>query len=209
MISAPIRDMTGKELGTYEFEPSDLAPGINKQLLHDALVMYEANRRQGTSASKSRGMVKGSSKKLYRQKGTGRARAGNRRTPVRRGGGHAFAKVPRDWGYQMPKKAIRLATRMALLSKFQDGEAVVVDGLSVNEPKTRAVAGMLKSLGVDRQSCLLAISEYDANVWRSSRNIARLRVSPAADLNAYDLLCQKRLLITRDAIDRLRKQESE
>ena len=208
MISAPIRDMTGKEIGTYEFDPAELAPGINKQLLHDALVMYEANRRQGTSASKSRGMVKGSSKKLYRQKGTGRARAGNRRTPVRRGGGHAFAKVPRDWGYQMPKKAVRLATRMALLSKFQDGEAVVVDGLSVNEPKTRVVAGMLKSLGVGKQSCLLAISGYDAAVWRSARNIARLKVSPAGDLNAYDLLCQKRLLITRDAIDRLRKQES-
>lgn len=209
MISAPIRDMTGKELGTYEFDPAELAPGINKQLLHDALVMYEANRRQGTSATKSRGMVKGSSKKLYRQKGTGRARAGNRRTPVRRGGGHAFAKVPRDWSYRLPKKAVRLATRMALLSKFQDGEAVVVDGLSVNESKTRVVAGMLKSLGVGQQSCLLAISDYDANVWRSARNIAGLRVSPAADLNAYDLLCQKRLLITRDAIDRLRKQESQ
>jgi large subunit ribosomal protein L4 len=208
MISAPIRDMTGKELGTYEFDPAELAPGINKQLLHDALVMYGANRRQGTSASRSRGMVKGSSKKLYRQKGTGRARAGNRRTPIRRGGGHAFAKVPRDWGYQMPKKAVRLAMRMALLSKFQDGEAVVLDGLAVNDPRTRVVAGMLKSLGVERQSCLLAISEYDANVWRSARNIARLRVSPASDLNAYDLLCQKRLLITRDALDRLRKQES-
>jgi large subunit ribosomal protein L4 len=153
-------------------------------------------------------MVKGSSKKLYRQKGTGRARAGNRRTPVRRGGGHAFAKVPRDWGYRMPKKAVRLATRMALLSKFQDGEAVVVEGLSLSEPKTRIVAGMLRSLGVHQQSCLLAISEYDADLWRSARNIARLRVTPAADLNAYDLLCQKRLLITRDAIDRLRKQES-
>jgi large subunit ribosomal protein L4 len=200
--------MTGKELGTYEFDPSELAPGINKQLLHDAVVMYQANRRQGTSASKSRGMVKGSSKKLYRQKGTGRARAGNRRTPVRRGGGHAFAKVPRDWGYRMPKKAVRLATRMALLSKFQDGEAVVVEGLSLSEPKTRIVAGMLRSLGVHQQSCLLAISEYDADLWRSARNIARLRVTPAADLNAYDLLCQKRLLITRDAIDRLRKQES-
>lgn len=208
MISAPVCDMTGKELGTYEFDPSELAPGINKQLLHDAVVMYQANRRQGTSASKSRGMVKGSSKKLYRQKGTGRARAGNRRTPVRRGGGHAFAKVPRDWGYRMPKKAVRLATRMALLSKFQDGEAVVVEGLSLSEPKTRIVAGMLRSLGVHQQSCLLAISEYDADLWRSARNIARLRVTPAADLNAYDLLCQKRLLITRDAIDRLRKQES-
>lgn len=204
MISVPIRDMTGKEVGTYEFDPAELAPGINKQLLHDAVVMYEANRRQGTSATKSRGMVQGSSKKLYRQKGTGRARAGNRRTPVRRGGGHTFAKTPRDWGYRLPKKALRLATRMALLSKFQDGEAVVVDSLKLSEAKTRAVAGLLKSLGVGRESCLLAIPDYDADVWRSARNIETLRVAPADELNAYDLLCQRRLVITRDAIDRVR-----
>jgi large subunit ribosomal protein L4 len=204
MISVPIRDVSGKEVGTYEFDPAELAPGINKQLLHDAVVMYEANRRQGTSATKSRGMVQGSSKKLYRQKGTGRARAGNRRTPVRRGGGHTFAKTPRDWGYRLPKKALRLATRMALLSKFQDGEAVVVDALKLGELKTRAVAGLLKSLGVGRESCLLAIPAYDADVWRSARNIATLRVSPADELNAYDLLCQRRLVITKDAIDRVR-----
>lgn len=204
MISVPIRDVSGKEVGTYEFDPAELAPGINKQLLHDAVVMYEANRRQGTSATKSRGMVQGSSKKLYRQKGTGRARAGNRRTPVRRGGGHTFAKTPRDWGYRLPKKALRLATRMALLSKFQDGEAVVVDALKLGELKTRAVAGLLKSLGVGRESCLLAIPAYDPDVWRSARNIATLRVSPADELNAYDLLCQRRLVITKDAIDRVR-----
>lgn len=204
MISVPIRDISGNEVGTYEFDPAELAPGINKQLLHDAVVMYEANRRQGTSATKSRGMVQGSSKKLYRQKGTGRARAGNRRTPVRRGGGHTFAKTPRDWGYRLPKKALRLATRMALLSKFQDGEAVVVDALKLGEVKTRAMAGLLNSLGVGRESCLLAIPAYDVDVWRSARNIASLRVSPADQLNAYDLLCQRRLVITKDAIDRVR-----
>jgi large subunit ribosomal protein L4 len=207
MISAPIRNMSGKEVGTYEFDPADLAPGINKQLLHDAVVMYESNRRVGTVATKSRGMVKGSSKKLYRQKGTGRARAGNRRTPVRRGGGHAFAKVPKDWSYRMPKKAIRLATRMALLSKFQDGEAIVVDRLAVAEPKTRTIVAMLKALGVDRQSCLLAIAGANNEVWRSARNIETVQVSPCADLNAYDLLHQKRLVITREAIDQLRAKE--
>jgi len=207
MISAPIRDMSGKEVGTYQFDPADLAPAINKQLLHDAVVMYENNRRVGTVATKSRGMVKGSSKKLYRQKGTGRARAGNRRTPVRRGGGHAFAKVPKDWSYRLPKKAIRLATRMALLSKFQDGEAIVVDQLAVAEPKTRTIAAMLKALGVERQSCLLAIAGANANVWRSARNISTCRVAPCAELNAYDLLHQKRLVITREAIDQLRAKE--
>ena len=204
MISAPIRNMAGGEVGSYDFESTDLAPGINKQLLHDAVVMYEANQRVGTSATKSRGMVAGNKQKMYRQKGTGRARAGGRRTPIRRGGGHAFAKAPKDWSYRLPRKAVRLATRMALLSKFEDGEAIVLDGLSVDEPKTRIIAGMLKSLGVDGETCLLAIHEADQDVWRSSRNIAGLQVTPCRDLNAYDLLRQRRLIITRDAIDLLR-----
>lgn len=207
MISVPVKDMSGKEVGTYEFDPAELAPAINKQLLHDVVVMYEANRRVGTSATRSRGMVAGSTKKLYRQKGTGRARMGPRRTPVRRGGGHAFAKRPRDWGYRLPRKAVRLATRMALLSKFQDDEAIVLEDLSVEAPKTKVVVGMLRALGVDQDSCLLAVELHDENVWKSARNIGELRVSPCAELNAYDLLRQKRLVITRSAIDRLRGQE--
>ncbi|QDU39843.1 50S ribosomal protein L4 [Maioricimonas rarisocia] len=204
MISVPVRDMSGAELGTYEFDPAELAPDINKQLLHDVVVMYEANRRVGTVRQKSRGEVIGSTKKLYRQKGTGRARMGNRRQPVRVGGGRAFPRRPKDWSYRLPKKAIRLATRMALLSKFQDGEAIVVDSFSVQEPKTRIVAGFLRSLGVDKDSCLLAIQEHDSTVWKSARNIEALRVSVYSDLNAYDLLRQKRLVVTKDAMDRLR-----
>lgn len=208
MISVPIRNMAGGEVGTYDFDPADLAPGINRQLLHDAVVMYEANRRVGSAATKSRGMVAGNKQKMYRQKGTGRARAGGRRTPVRVGGGHTFAKSPKDWSYRLPKKAVRLATRMALLSKFQDGEAIVIDGLSVDEPKTRVIAAMLKSLGVSGESCLLTIRDADEKVWRSSRNVADLRVAPCRELNAYDLLRQRRLLITREAIDALRGGQS-
>jgi large subunit ribosomal protein L4 len=207
MISVPVKDMSGNEVGTYEFDPADLAPGINKQLLHDVVVMYEANRRVGTSATRSRGMVSGSTKKLYRQKGTGRARMGPRRNPVRRGGGHTFAKRPRNWGYRLPRKSVRLATRMALLSKFQDEEAIVLDDIAVDAPKTKVVVGMLRALGVDRDSCLLAVDRHDENVWKSARNISELRVAPWAELNAYDLLRQKRLVITRSAIDRLRGHE--
>jgi len=204
MISLPVKDKSGQEVGTYEFDPADLAPGINKQLLHDVVVMYEANRRVGTVKTKSRGMVAGSTKKLYRQKGTGRARAGARRSPVRRGGGHTFGKVNRDFGYRLPKKAIRLATRMALLSKFQDEEATVIDSLALDAPKTKEVASMLKAVGVGADSCLLAIESHDSVVWKSSRNIAQLQVSPAGGLNAYDLLRQKRLVITKAALDGLR-----
>ncbi|MGE4004275.1 MAG: 50S ribosomal protein L4, partial [Planctomycetaceae bacterium] len=151
MVSAPLRNASGADVGTYEFDAAELASSINKQLLHDVVVMYEANQRLGTVKTKSRGMVAGSTKKLFRQKGTGRARMGPKRTPIRRGGGHAFAKVPKDWSYRLPKQAVRLATRMALLSKFEDGEAVVLDALSMDVPKTKAVAGMLKALGVGNE----------------------------------------------------------
>ncbi len=119
MAKLTVYNTTGKEVGTYEIEPTDLAPRINKQLLHDAVVMYEANQRQGTFATKSRARVAGSTKKMYRQKGTGNARAGSRRSGIRRGGGHIFAKQPRDFGYRLPRKALHLATRMALASKIQ------------------------------------------------------------------------------------------
>ena len=204
MISLPVHDSTGQAVGTYEFDPSDLAPGVNKQLLHDAVVMYEANRRVGTATTKSRARVKGTTAKMYRQKGTGRARAGSRRSPVRRGGGHTFAKSKRDFSYRLPKKAVKLATRMALLSKFTDDQAFLLDELTLDAPKTKDVVSILKALRLDNDSCLLAVDRPDENVWRSVRNIASVRMAPAAELNAYDLLCQRNLLLTKAALDRLR-----
>ncbi len=195
--------MSGSESGTYEFDPADLVAGINRQLLHDAVVMYEANRRVGTVQTKSRGMVTGSTKKLFRQKGTGRARAGNARTPVRRGGGHAFGKKPRDFGYRLPRKSLRLATKMALLSKFQDEQAVLLSQWDCSEPKTKVVAQSLKSLGVAGGSVLLATDGVDANLWRSARNIEGVRVLPAGDLNAWDLLRHRNLVVTVAAMDQL------
>jgi len=209
MISLPIRNATGQDVGTYELDPAELAPGVNKQLLHDVVVMYDANRRVGTAKSKARGEVDGSTKKMYRQKGTGRARAGSRRSPVRRGGGHAFAKLPKDWSYRLPRKAVRLATRMALLSKFLDDEVTLLEELSLEEPKTKVVASVLKALGLDKESCLLATEQHDAIVWKSSHNIASLQVLPVDDLNTYALLCQKRLLMTKAALDRLRQKPSQ
>ncbi len=206
MISVPVHNQSGKEVGSYEFDPADLAPGINKQLLHDVVVMYESNQRVGTVRTKSRGMVAGSTKKLFRQKGTGRARAGASRTPVRKGGGHTFAKVPLNWSYKLPKKAVKLATRMALLSKFQDNEAIVLDDLSISEPKTKSIAGMLKALGVSESKCLLALDGHNRNIWLSSRNVENLQVTPASDLNSYQLLHQKSLIITKSALDSIRNQ---
>lgn len=206
MISLPIHDQTGKPTGrTYEFDPAELAPGINKQLLHDAMVMYEANIRQGTFKSKTRSEVAGSKKKLFKQKGTGNARMGTKRSGIRRGGGHIFAKMPTEFRLSMPKKAMRLATRMALLSKFMDGEAVVVDNFAVSQPKTKVVAGLMKSLGIAGDSCLFTTEQHDPVMWKSARNIPSVGVSPAAELNAYKLLKAKRLVVTEAALQQLRK----
>jgi large subunit ribosomal protein L4 len=203
MITVPIRDMTGAECGSYEFDPAALADGINRQLLHDAVVMYNANRRVGEVQTKSRGMVVGSTRKLYRQKGTGRARAGAIRTPVRRGGGHTFGKKPRDYSYRMPKKALRKAARMALLSKFQDDQAVVLSDWACTEPKTKVVAGFLKTVGLAGQSVLLCTNGVDRNVWKSARNIADVQVMPGTDLNAYSVLRQRHIVITVGEMDRI------
>lgn len=208
-ISAPVRGMDGKKVGSYEFDGNELADRISKQLLHDVVVMYETNVRQGSVKTKTRGEVAGSTKKLFRQKGTGNARVGTKRSPIRRGGGHTFAKQPKDWSYRLPKKAVRLATRMALLSKFQDQEATVLDSFSLKEAKTKPVVDMLKALGVASESVLLVIPDYDLTVWKSGRNIENLWISPVKELNAYQLLHQKRLLITREAIDQARQGNPE
>jgi len=207
-ITVAVRDKTGQSVGTVNFDADELAPGINKQLLHDVVVMYEANRRVGTVQNRNRAQTEGSTKKLYRQKGTGRARAGTLRTGVRRGGGRAHARYPIDYSYRLPKKAVRLATRMALLSKFIDEQVTLLNDLSIPEPKTKAIAGMLKSLGLTETSCLLATEVHDAKVWRSGRNIPTLWISSCDDLNAYDLLHQRQLILTRSAFDRLRNQGS-
>src|SRR6266853_3806672 len=124
-MSLTIYDRSGKEVGQYDIDPSALAPRINKQLLHDVVVMYQSNLRLGTAKSKSRGEVAGSTKKMYRQKGTGNARAGSRRSGIRVGGGHIFAKRPRDWKFSINRKALQLATRMAVASKLKSEQIVL------------------------------------------------------------------------------------
>jgi len=167
------------------------------------VVMYEANQRVGTSKTRSRGQVSGSTAKLYRQKGTGRARMGARRTPVRRGGGHTFAKTKTDWSYRLPKKAVRLAKLMALRSKFEDGQALVLDASPLDVPRTAEMHRVLLALGLVDVSCLLATDGYDRNVWLASRNIPSLWVAPSQELNAYNLLHQHRFMIVKSALEQL------
>lgn len=212
MFSVPVKNLSGQETGAvYEMDLDELAPPPRekKQLLHDAVVMYQANLRQGTVKTKSRAEVSGSGKKLFKQKGTGNARMGNKRTPVRRGGGHAFQKLPKDWSYRLPRKALQLATRVALRSKFESGEAIVVDAMSLEAPKTKVIAQALKALGIAGQSCTIAMEQHDPVLWKSARNIPRTSVAPAAQLNAFTLLRRRHLLVTTAALDLLRKPVSE
>lgn len=206
MVSLPVFDRAGKEVGRYDFDPAELAPRINKQLLHDAVVMYQANLRQGSQRSKSRAEVAGSTKKMYRQKGTGNARAGSRRSGIRRGGGHIFAKRPRDFSYRLPRKMLQAATRMAVASKVRSQQLVVIDDLSFSAPRTKDMAAIIKALKLEGGSLLVTTASHDANVYRSARNIARVSVSPAHDLNALDVLSPRRMLVTKAALDALREK---
>lgn len=206
MIELVLHNQSGLPTGeVYSFDESDIAGEINYRLLHSAIVMYGANRRLGTSKSKSRAEVSGSSKKLYKQKGTGNARAGNKRTPVRRGGGHCFAKSPKDWRITMPKKARRLATRMAILGKLQAGRVFLVDRLQLGEPRTRAISSLLTKLGVGGKSGLVTIASHDDLLTKSCRNIPRLALSPVAELNAEIVVKSSFIIATKDALDAFRK----
>jgi large subunit ribosomal protein L4 len=201
MVTLPVYDQKGAEVGKVTVDPSAIAPKISKQLLHDAIVMYLANQRQGTKRTKARGEVSGSTKKLYRQKGTGNARVGSRRAPQRRGGGHAMQLRPRSFYYRLPKKAIQAATRMAIASKFQDGEVVVVDRLDLGAPKTKDLVSTLRALGLEGVTTVVATADYEKNVYLSARNVPGLGVTRVADLNALAVLRPKRMLVTKAALE--------
>jgi len=203
-VNLAVYDITGKQVGSYEIDPAELAPRVSKQLLHDAVVMYQANQRQGTQKTKTRGEVAGSTRKLYKQKGTGNARAGARRSGTRRGGGHIFAKRPRDFGWRMPRKALQQATRMALATRIADDEVKLVDSLAVAAPKTAVVAGMLKNLGLVYRTVLVAPEKHDAAFWKSARNIDGVSVAPVAELNAWSILRSRSIVMTTAAIDAFR-----
>jgi large subunit ribosomal protein L4 len=208
MVAVPVYDMAGSKVADYEIDPASIAPKITKQLLHEAVVMYLANDRQGSNKTKTRGEVSGSTKKMYKQKGTGNARMGAKRTPVRRGGGHANARQPRSYYYRMPRKAVQAATRMAIASKLQSGSVVLIDGLKVDAPKTSVIAKTLKAMNLAGKTATLATAGLDKNVYLSGRNIAGLRVMPVADLNALFVLRPNTLVMAKEAMDWLKSRAS-
>src|SRR5215204_2018416 len=163
MIEIPIYNLDGKEIDKMQVDPAKLGGEVRTNLLKQALVMYHANKRQGTSQTLARGEVAGSTRKVFRQKGTGNARTGGIRNPIKKGGGHAKQKRPKDWRQAMPKKARQLATKSAILSKLQSNDVRVISEFKFETPKTKPVADMYKKLGIDR-SVLLALPGRDDNV---------------------------------------------
>jgi large subunit ribosomal protein L4 len=200
MATLKVHNSTGAEVGTIEVNTEALAASINKQLMHDAVVMYQANLRQGSHNTKTRGEVSGHKKKLFRQKGTGNARAGQKNAPQRRGGGLAYTVKPRDYSYRLNKKALRLATRMAIRSKIDDNETIVIDALDMSAPKTSQVAKTLKALGLSEATTLVVTEETNAIVYKSVRNIPGVEVQPVRELNALSVLKPKRMLVTKAAM---------
>lgn len=227
-ITVAVYDKSGVKTGEVVVDPAEFGGKINKQLLHDAVLMYRANQRAGTHSTLRRGEVAGSTKKLFRQKGTGNARAGTKRTNKRRGGGTAKGPKPRDYEYHLPKKALRSATRMAILGKLLDGEVVIVDDFGLTEPKTKAIQAVFKNIQIGKKSVkklidgaeqevekpvtlldttlLLGTAQYDPIVYKSARNIEGVEVLPASQFNAYAVLKQKRLVLTKAAFEALRTQ---
>ena len=208
MLEVPVYDIQGKQVDTLEVDENDFGGYVNEDLLKQAVVAYHANKRQGSASTLSRGMVSGTTAKAFKQKGTGRARRGDMRTPVLRGGGNAFAKSPRDFRKKMPRKMRRQALRSAILAKMLGQNLMVLQGLSITEPKTKVLVGILQNLKINRK-CLLALADRDSNVYLSSRNIADLMVRTAGELNAFDVATRQKMIVTSEAMAALCGKEAE
>lgn len=202
MIEVPIYNNTGKQVGTLPIDESALGGEIRPRLLKQAYVMFHANRRQGSARTKNRSRVEGSTRKLFRQKGTGNARVGPVRTPIRKGGGVAFAKTRTGENFRkdMPEKMRKLANRNALLAKLVDNEVKCFDSLKFDAPKTKNFGAMLEAVGVDR-TCLVALDPANVNAQRSARNLASVRTIPAALLNVFELLNHRYLVMDKATLE--------
>lgn len=201
-MDVPVYNMQGKEVGSFTIDEASLGGTVNHALLKQAFVRYHANRRQGSARTKNRSLVEGSTRKLYRQKGTGRARMGMVRTPIRRGGGVTFAKTRTgaDFRQDMPVKMRRKANRNALLAKLIDNEVKIVDSLSFDQPRTKAIEALMDAVKIDR-TCLMAIAPDNRNARLSARNVTGLTVCPPSQMTVYELLNHRYLIIAKSDLE--------
>lgn len=202
MIEVPVYNQSGEKISAVQVDEEKLGGRVRANLLKQALVMYHANQRQGTVRTLARGEVAGSTRKMFRQKGTGNARTGGIRNPIKKGGGHAKQKRPKDWRQALPKKARQLATKSAILSKIQSNDLRILSEIKLEQPKTKEVAKLWKALGLDR-SVLVAINGRDEMLEKSARNVDRTTLTTVAQLNAWDILRNRTLLVTKAGLEQI------
>ena len=202
MIEVSVKDKTGADVATLTLDEETLGSQVRRKLLKQAVLMYEANRRQGTVGTKRKSDKAGSTRKLFRQKGTGRARAGMLRSPTRRGGGKAFGPEPRDYSYDIGRKARQVARRSALLAKLQDDKVIVLDTLELADHKTKSAVKLVHDLGL-RGTVTFVPNGYTPNLRLAVRNLPGVEVKPLGELSAYDLLRPRTVVIERAAVESL------
>ncbi|MBE0427568.1 MAG: 50S ribosomal protein L4 [Nitrospirae bacterium] len=203
MPELEVRDKNNNMVEKIDLRDDIFGIKSKRSVIHEAVINFLANQRQGTHATKTRGLVRGGGKKPWRQKHTGRARAGSIRSPLWRGGGVVFGPQPRDYSYKLPKKVKRLALMAAINEKLSSGEIVVINDLSIENPKTKEMIAILNSLGLIGKSVLIVLPEKDDIIMLSARNIPNVNVSSAADLNTYDVITHNILLMTKETIIKL------
>lgn len=201
-LTAPVVDQSGKSKGKVDLPAEIFAAPVNEALLHQALVRQQANARQGTHDTKRRDEVRGGGRKPYKQKGTGRARQGSTRSPQFAGGGVVFGPHPRSYRQDMPRKQRRLALRSALSAKTAEGQLRVLDGFTLEAPRTREVAAMLGAIAAGRR-VLMVLGSHNEILERSARNLPEVRVILASNLNVRDLITSDTVLISRDALEHI------
>lgn len=198
MPKVALYNISGQQIGDIELNDNVFGIEVNQHVLYEAVKNQLANKRQGTQSAKTRAEVRGGGRKPWRQKGTGRARAGSIRQPNWVGGGVVFAPKPRDYSYSIPKKVKRLAMKSALSSKVQENEIVVLDELKMEQPKTKDMVNILKNFDVKRKA-LIVMQEKDENVLKSVNNIPGVETALVNTLNVYDILKYDMFIITKDA----------
>jgi large subunit ribosomal protein L4 len=207
MPTVKVRNLKNKEVGEVTLSDSVFGAELNESLIHAAVINYQANGRQGTSATKTRGNVSGSGRKLWKQKGTGRARIASLRSPLWKGGGNVHGPQPRDWSYNMPKKMRRGALRSALSERLREGNLIVIDAIEFDTPKTKdfvnAISGLQLSEGKKAVKTLIVDSLDNANLVLSSRNVEKTKVTNSFGLNIYDIIYHEKLVISKAAIEEL------
>lgn len=202
MPKVALYNMEGKQIGDIELNEAIFGAKINDALMHQVVLNQLANRRQGTAATKTRSFVRGGGRKPWRQKGTGRARVGSIRSPLWVGGGVTFGPAPRDFSYRIPKKARRQALKSALSAKVRDGEVIVLDQLTLDQPKTKLMVNVLNALNAGKKT-LIVIGDWDTNIELATRNIPKALLLKSSGLNVYDVLNHGCVIFTKDALTKL------